>query len=462
MVLDSDHAVDCGAQDASITNSPPVEMSELLSASDRLNASFAAMAALGDERDRIFSRVYASEAKELAATMDARAAAGDRLGPLAGWLVTIKDCFDVRGEPTRAGSRLLGHAPAATADAEIVERLRAADAIIIGRTQMSEFAFTGVGMNPHYGTPGNAKDPARIPGGSSSGGAVAVDLGLCDLSVGSDTGGSVRIPAALNGITGFKPSRSRLSRRGLYPLSESLDVVGLMARRMVTIESAFAALGGSVACMPATDRERLRVAVPRGKLLEGMEPEIRRAFERSLTKLDDGGCQVQNVDLDAVLTAPLELQTNGSLVAAEAAHWHQERMRDNADAFDPRVLERLKLGATMSRQQVARLHAERSRLKRAASELMDGFDLLALPTVVIGAPRQDSLVDPTAFFAANALLLRNTSVFNFLDMPAVSLPIPEERGMGAGLMLVGTPEGDEQLLEAAVRLETVASATTEI
>src|SRR5687768_13253619 len=201
-----------------------------MSARDRLEQALARIADPKGEGARACPTVYADTAWAAADAAGARAKSGISLGPLDGTIVSIKDLFDVKGEPTRAGSRILADAPPAAVDAPVVRRLRAAGAVIVAKTAMSEFAFTIVGINPHYGTPGNPADRTRVPGGSSSGAAVAAADGMCEIAIGSDTGGSVRVPAALCGIVGFKPSQWRVPIEGAFPLSFSLDSIGPLAR----------------------------------------------------------------------------------------------------------------------------------------------------------------------------------------------------------------------------------------
>ncbi|MFT4192205.1 MAG: amidase family protein, partial [Comamonas sp.] len=204
-------------------------MTPPLTATLRLEQALAAIDAAGAEGLRIFTRVYAERARAEAQAADQRAALGLSLGPLDGRLVSVKDLFDVAGEPTTAGSALLRGAAPAARDAEAVRRLRAGGAVIVGKTNMTEFAFSGLGLNPHYGTPGNAHDATRIPGGSSSGAGVSVARGMAEIAIGSDTGGSIRIPSALNGLVGFKPTRARVPLAGAFPLSFTLDTLGPLA-----------------------------------------------------------------------------------------------------------------------------------------------------------------------------------------------------------------------------------------
>jgi aspartyl-tRNA(Asn)/glutamyl-tRNA(Gln) amidotransferase subunit A len=236
---------------------------------DHLEAALARIADPAGEGARACLTVYADPARAAADAADARAKAGISLGSLDGALVSIKDLFDVKGEPTRAGSKILKDAPPATADAPVVRRLRAAGAVIIAKTAMSEFAFSGVGMNPHYGTPGNPADRKRVPGGSSSGAAVAAADQMCDIAIGSDTGGSTRIPAALCGVVGFKPSKQRISTEGAFPLSYTLDSIGPIARTVADCATADAVMAGDdFAPLAAAPLSGLRFGIPQGLPLE--------------------------------------------------------------------------------------------------------------------------------------------------------------------------------------------------
>src|SRR5450830_1380129 len=216
-------------------------------ARDRLDAALARIDDLSGEGSRACLTVYRESARAAAAAADARQRAGISLGPLDGAIVSIKDLFDVAGEVTRAGSKLLAEeAKPAAADAPVVHSLRSGGAVIVGKTNMSEFAFSGVGANQHYGTPGNPADRKRIPGGSTSGGAVAVADGMCEIAIGTDTGGSTRIPAALCGIVGFKPSRQRISTAGAFPLSQSIDSIGPLAKTVAACAKADAVIADAV------------------------------------------------------------------------------------------------------------------------------------------------------------------------------------------------------------------------
>jgi len=420
----------------------------------RLETALAAITAAGDEGRRIFTRVYADSARTAAHAADRRAGAGKPVGPLDGRVVSIKDLFDVAGEPTTAGSKLLRDAAPAAHDALVVSRLRAAGAVIIGKTNMTEFAFSGVGINPHYGTPGNALDSTRIPGGSSSGAGVSVAHGMCEIAIGSDTGGSVRIPSALNGLVGFKPTQARVPRDGAYPLSYTLDSIGPLCRSVAGAAAADCVLAG-IANQPLSPRDirGLRLGVPRGLLFSNTQDEVVTAVEQALAALAMAGATVTAPALDDLLGEPFRLQERGTLVAAEAAWIHRDGTATRPEAYDPMVLGRIRRGQAMDAASYVGIQQARTALMGAFDARVAGLDALLLPTVPVLAPLIDAVQDEDAFLRINALLLRNPSVFNFFDLPALSLPLPRQRGLAVGLMLVGKRGGDRELLALGAAVE---------
>jgi aspartyl-tRNA(Asn)/glutamyl-tRNA(Gln) amidotransferase subunit A len=425
----------------------------------RLELALAAIAQSGGEGHRILTRLYEADARAAAIAADARLIAGHSLGPLDGRLVSIKDLFDVAGEPTTAGSTLLRDAAPAERDAVVVRRLRAGGAVIVGKTNMTEFAFSGVGINPHYGTPGNSRDPARIPGGSSSGAGVSVARGFVDIAIGTDTGGSVRIPAALNGIVGFKPTQARVPREGAFPLSHSLDTIGPLCRSVADALAADTVLSG-IEYAPGAARSvrALRVGIPRGLLFSEVQLEVMQAFDRAIGLLSGAGARVSDEALDDLLGEPFRLQENGALVAAEAASVHQRPAKERPEAYDPNVLARIRGGEAMSAADyIGLLQARAQLLPRMDARLAD-FDVLLLPTVPMLAPRIDALSKEVAFRRTNLLLLRNPSVFNFFDLPALSLPAPTGTGLPVGLMLVGRRGADRELLAIGAAIEALLAS----
>jgi len=426
------------------------------SAIGRLETALAAIAAVGDEGRRIFTRLYADNARAAAKAADSRAASGTSLGPLDGRIVSIKDLFDVAGEPTTAGSVLRRDAAPAAQDALVVRRLRAAGAVIIAKTNMTEFAFSGVGINPHYGTPGNALDPSRIPGGSSSGAGVAVALGMCEIAIGSDTGGSVRIPSALNGLVGFKPTQARVPRDGAYPLSFTLDTVGPLCRSVPDAAAADSVLAGMAdPPLPRREIRGLKLGVPRGLLFSQADAAVLVAVEQALASLTNAGARVSDEALDDLLGEPFRLQERGTLVAAEAAWIHRDGVATRPEVYDPIVLGRIRRGQTLDAATYVGIQQARAALMAALDARMAGLDALVLPTVPLLAPRINDVQEEDVFLRTNALLLRNPSVFNFFDLPALSLPLPRQNGLAVGLMLVGRRGADRALLALGAAVEAL-------
>ncbi len=425
---------------------------------DRTSDALQTIAKAGDEGKRIFTKVYKAQAIAEATAADFRAEAGISLSPIDGLIVSIKDLFDVAGEPTTAGSKVLANVEPAKQDAEIVRRLRAAGAIIIGKTNMTEFAFSGIGINPHYGTPGNAKDVTRIPGGSSSGAGVAVARGMCDIAIGSDTGGSIRIPSALNGVTGFKPSQSRVSRKGAFPLSFTLDTVGPLARSVVDCAKADAVLSGEK-LKPLAKRsvDGLRIGIPRGLLFTQVDDAVNQAFTTAVEKLESLGAKVKVIDIEHLINAPFKLQENGTMIASEAAAIHAEIFAQGKDdQLDSLVKSRITRGQTITASHYVSVKQAREKLIPEFDAATADFDALILPTVAIVAPTIVSLDDADEFHRVNGLVLRNTSVFNFYDLPACSLPISVAEGqLPVGMMLVGQRQRDHDLLAVAKAISDV-------
>ena len=422
----------------------------------RTEQTLAAIQDTGDEGRRIFTHVYEQGALAAAHAADERAKNGITLGPLDGRIVSVKDLYDIAGEVTTAGSAVLKSAAPAKQDAVIVQRLRQAGAVIIGKTNMTEFAFSGIGINPHYGTPGNARDVTRIPGGSSSGAGVAVARGLSEISIGSDTGGSVRIPSALNGVTGFKPTQSRVPRDGAFPLSFSLDSVGPLANNVLDCAQADAVMSGQpLGTLPQHEARGLRIGIPRGLLFTQMDAAVQTAFDQVIAELSKAGCRVDDMQLDDWCTAPFKLQEKGTLIAAEAAHIHAETLATKPNEIDPFVLARIQRGETIPAAHYVGLQRARAQLQQSFDQQIADCDLLLLPTVAIVAPTIESLSTADAFNQANMLVLRNTSVFNFYDLPAMSLPIRVGTGqLPVGLMVVARRHCDRDLLAMCAALQS--------
>lgn len=428
------------------------------SARDRLEKSLARIADPKGEGSRACPTIYAEAARAAADAADARRASGISLGPLDGRIVSIKDLFDVAGEATRAGSKLLAEeGKPATQDALVVRRLRAAGAVIVAKTNMTEFAFSGVGANPHFGTPGNPADRTRIPGGSSSGGAVAVADDMCEIAIGSDTGGSTRIPAALCNIVGWKPSRARVPLDGAFPLSFTLDSIGPMARTVQDCADADAVMAGDTpAVLEPASLAGLRVGIAQGLPLENLDDTVARRFPQGLERLEKAGVRLSD-ERFALFDDMMNVNAKGGFVAAEAFAIHREWLDRRPDAFDPFVRVRIERGAKVLAADYVTMSRERARLVQAMHARLADLDVVAMPTTPIVAPTIAEVASAEGFAQKNVLLLRNTSIANFFDLCAVSLPLPGT-GLPVGLMLIGRNGDDHRLLRIAAAVEQLLRA----
>src|SRR5436305_1296978 len=350
------------------------------SSRNRLEDALMRIADPKGEGKRACLTVYTEASRAAAGAADARAQAGISLGPLDGAIVTIKDLFDVAGEPTRAGSRILADAPPAKADAPVVRRLRAAGAVIVAKTNMTEFAVSGVGMNPHYGTPGNSADRARVPGGSSSGAAVAAADGMCEIAIGTDTGGSTRIPAALCGIVGFKPSQWRIPTEGAFPLSFTLDSIGPLARSVADCARGDAVLAGEdFAPLQPAPIAGLRLGVPRGLLSTEWDNTVGTRFGAARKKLADAGARITDEPMPLV-DEMVTVNAKGGFAPAEAFSIHRESLAKRANEFDPNVRFRIERGGNVTAADYVDMMQARARLVRAMDAQLSGFDAWVMPT----------------------------------------------------------------------------------
>jgi aspartyl-tRNA(Asn)/glutamyl-tRNA(Gln) amidotransferase subunit A len=428
-----------------------------LRSSDLVDSSLAAIADISGEGSRTFIRTFSDSARAAAANFDRHRANG----PLGGLPISIKDLFDVAGETTLAGSVVLTGAPSAKADAVVVSRLRGAGAILVGRTNMTEFAYSALGLNPHHGTPCNPYDRPgkRIPGGSSSGAAVSVSDGMAQAAIGSDTGGSVRIPAALCGLTGFKPTARRIPLEGATPLSSSLDSIGPIAPTVACCALIDAVLAGidprSLNPAPLTT---LRLGVLQGYVLDGLDASVSAAFASTLSLLSRAGARIEDVTFPSLDKIPHANRTGG-FAAAEAYAWHRPLLEKDAARYDPRVASRILGGKAMSAADYIELVQARQQIYAAAAEVFSGYDAILMPTVPRIAPRiADVEAKDSAYFAVNAAMLRNTSVINFLDGCALSVPchIPGEAPVG--LAIAGLAMQDERILSVGAAVEQALAA----
>jgi aspartyl-tRNA(Asn)/glutamyl-tRNA(Gln) amidotransferase subunit A len=425
----------------------------MATARDRLEQALSRIADPKGEGARACLTVYAEPARAAADAADARARAGMPLGPLDGAIVSIKDLFDVAGEVTRAGSKALAAtAKPATADAPAVRRLRAAGAVIVAKTNMTEFAFSGVGMNPHFGTPGNPADRTRIPGGSSAGAGVATADGMCEIAIGTDTGGSCRIPAALCGIVGFKPSQYRVPTAGAFPLSYTLDSIGPLARTVADCAKADAVMAGEEPrALEAAPLNGLRFGVLQGLPLQGLDETVTARLQDALGKLGVAGVRLTDETV-TLLDDVVAVSAKGGLAPPEALAIHRELLKTRGADVDPNVRLRIERASSISAADYVDMAQARARLTRAMDARLADLDALVMPTTPIVAPKMSELATADAFSPKNVALLRNPALANFFDLCAISLPLPGS-GLHVGLMLVARNGHDARLFRIAVAVE---------
>ncbi|MBX9827216.1 MAG: amidase [Xanthobacteraceae bacterium] len=421
---------------------------------DRLEQALSRIADPTGEGARACLTVYADTARQAADAADARAKAGKALGPMDGVIVSIKDLFDVKGEVTRAGSKVLaGEGRVAKSDAPAIARLKAAGAVIVAKTNMSEFAFSGVGANPHYGTPGNPFDRSRVPGGSTSGGGVAVADGLCEITIGTDTGGSTRIPAALCGIVGWKPSKQRVPTDGAFPLSFTLDSIGPMARTVAGCALADAIMAGEKpTAVEPVSLSGLKLGIWQGLPFDGADATVAASWSAAVARLGKAGVQLSDEAI-ALVEEMVQVNAKGGFAPTESFFIHRERLQRDGAGFDQLIRARIERGGTVPAYDYIDMVQNRKRLVQAMDGRLDGLDALVLPTTAIVAPKIAEVAAADEFGRKNAMLLRNTSMINFFDLCAISLPLPRDGGLSTGLMLVGRNGSDAKLLGIAAAVE---------
>lgn len=412
----------------------------------------------------IFTRLLEVRAKEEAAASSRRLRDGRSRGLLEGIPVAWKDLFAITGLPTTAGSVVLANDEPASADADMVKALNAAGMVAIGRVNMSEFAFSGLGLNPHYGTPHNPRstDVARIPGGSSSGSGVAVASGLVPVSIGTDTGGSVRIPSAFNGLVGYKASRGRYSMSGVFPLATSLDSLGPLCRSVQDAIWIDAAMRGRAAFDIAQgDGAAPSLVVPTNVVMDEVEDGVMQAFEAALGRLSAAGIQIRHAAFPAFDDLFQVMAEHGPLVTAEAFALHHRRLAGpEAEAMDRRVVARTRLGEKISLVGYIEILKVRERLIGDMASMLGSNEFVAYPTVAHVAPPVAPLeADDELFVKVNSKTLRNTLIGNFLDWCGVSLPCGTgSAGMPVGFLLSAPKGQDERVLAAARLLEDIIIA----
>jgi aspartyl-tRNA(Asn)/glutamyl-tRNA(Gln) amidotransferase subunit A len=405
------------------------------------------------EGERTYLHVDADPAIAVARAMDELRGAGAEPSPYAGIPVSVKDLFDIRGQVTRAGSRVLD-GPPAERDAAAVARVRRAGLVPIGRTNMTEFAFSGLGINSHYGTPANPWDrqARRIPGGSSSGAVVSITDGMAHGALGTDTGGSCRIPAALCGLVGWKPTQARVPRDGVVPLSPTLDTVGVLGRSV----ECCAILDAILAGVEPLGVEPLdwppRLAVVRNYVFDDTDDAVAAAFDRASGRLVSAGAELVDLELPELDWLP-DMNAGGGFAAAESFAWHHDLIEEKADLYDPLVLPRIRRGERQSARDLIVLRERRAELIAGVSRRLDAFDAWICPTVPRIAPPLHTLEDHDAYTTTNVLMLRNPTVVNTLDGCSISLPMHEQGEPPTGLMVSGFAGQDAAILRTAAWIE---------
>uniref|UniRef100_UPI00404843DA amidase n=1 Tax=Orrella sp. TaxID=1921583 RepID=UPI00404843DA len=414
--------------------------------------------------DAVFTRVFREQSLSAALAADKRWSEGAPLSPIDGVPIAVKDLFDLEGFTTRAGSVVLADEPVADSDAIVVQRLRQVGAVILGSTNMTEFAYSGLGINPHYGTPLSPWDraTARVAGGSSSGSGVAVSDGMAIAAVGTDTGGSVRIPSAFCGLTGFKPTAHRVSQQGALPLSTSLDSIGPLARTVNCCYWLDAVMAGTPERLSAplgSTVLRGRVfAQPKQLVLEGMDDTVARTYEAACHALSKAGASIVSIDLPE-LDLLASMNAAGGFTAVESWALHHEWLAKAGERYDPRVASRIRRGQHISEADYQSLVLKRRDWISRVNQKISGVDALIMPTVPVVPPGLAPLMASDETYAqTNLLVLRNPSVINFLDGCSISLPCHQPGEAPVGLMLSAISSEDERLLSLAQACEAALAS----
>jgi aspartyl-tRNA(Asn)/glutamyl-tRNA(Gln) amidotransferase subunit A len=431
-----------------------------VSARQLVDECLARIADPAGEGSTTFLKVHEASAHETADHYDRLRKLGVAVPPFAGIPISIKDLFDLAGESTAAGSKVLASAPHAARDAPAVARMRAAGFIPVGRTNMSEFAFSGLGFNPHFGTPRNPWDRSagRIPGGSSSGAAISVTDGMACAALGTDTGGSCRIPAALTGIVGWKPTARRISLNGVLPLAPSLDSVGTLAASVDDCAIVDAILADEeIETAPKSRPLRgVRFAVPETLALDDIDDHVSRAFDLAIQRLSRSGAIIEHVTLPELAEIQI-INAKGGFPAAEAYAWHRPIIRDKAELYDPRVLTRIKRGAEQDAADYITLCRRRADWILRVTARLESFDALLMPTVPNVAPLLSEIDEDADFTRLNLRMLRNSTIINMLDGCAISLPCSEPNEAPVGLTIAGLALRDHTLFAIARSVEVAVN-----
>jgi aspartyl-tRNA(Asn)/glutamyl-tRNA(Gln) amidotransferase subunit A len=407
------------------------------------------------EGQRVYIHVDKDAALAAADAMDALRKANAAPSRFAGIPVSIKDLFDIKGQVTRAGSRALDDSAPAESDAPAVARLRAAGFILIGRTNMVEFAYSGIGTNPHYGTPKGAwkREVGHVPGGSSSGAGVSVLDGMAHAALGTDTGGSCRIPAAFNGIVGYKPTQRRVPLDGAVPLSFTLDSIGPLARSVACCAAMDAVLANEPD-FELTPRaiKGMRLAIPTTIAMDELDPVVAEVFERTIKLLIEKGAMIERIEVPSFNDIPL-MSSKGGFTAAESYAWHRELLAAKGDVYDPRVSVRIARGETQNAADYIDLLPMRRSLIARTEAAIAPYDAVVMPTCPIAPPSIAEMDDDKVFAKKNLMALRNCTLINMIDGCAISLPISRKGEAPVGLMLAAAAGSDRRIFELAAGVE---------
>jgi aspartyl-tRNA(Asn)/glutamyl-tRNA(Gln) amidotransferase subunit A len=409
------------------------------------------------EGSRAFIRVDADQARAAADAMDKLRAAGAAPSPYAGIPVAIKDLADITGQVTTAGSKVLSDAPPAASDAPTVARLRRAGFILIGRANMTEFAYSGLGINPHYGTPASPwrREERRVPGGSSSGSGAAIAYGFAHGALGTDTGGSCRVPASFNGVVGWKPTARRVPIDGVVPLAKSLDSVGPLAQTVECCAIMDAVFAGEMpAPLPTVPVKALRLLVPETIVLDKLDAHVSAAFDAALRRLSDAGAVLTRAPLPA-LARISEMTAKGGISGAESYAWHRNLIAKRREEYDPRVLSRIMRGAEQEAADYIDLIERRAAGIADYHQATADFDAVIMPTTAIIAPRIDEVATDDEYTRINLLILRNPMMFNILDCCSISIPMHRPGDAPTGLMIVGQSGTDRRTLAISKAIEGI-------
>lgn len=410
------------------------------------------------EGHNTFLSVYRERALAEADNIDSARKSGINLSPFSGIPISVKDLFDISGETTTAGSHVLDEQRPAQHDAPAISKLKQAGFIVIGKTNMTEFAYSGLGINPHYGTPPSPydRDTRRIPGGSSSGAAVSVSDEMAAAAIGTDTGGSTRIPAALCGLVGFKPTAERVSTEGCVPLSPSLDSVGPIATSVTCCALLDAIMAGdpNIETTPFPE-VGLRLGVLNGFAMEELDIQVANAFDAVLQRLGKRGVLVKSHNLPELESYFAHIN-RACLVGSEAYAFHEQMLKDRQEYYDPWVYNRIASSASFSATDYINTVERRAECQRKTAAHNVGLDAIVLPAVpLIPQPIASLIEDNDLSLRVNGLNLRNTSIANTLNAPSITIPCHNPDEPPVGFMLIGKPGKDRELLSIASSIEPI-------